>query len=452
MLSTPSLNGSHFTGDVMRPVRWIHHRLKIMAAALGWVLLFCTMVLLHSSALTRNNLPLTDNSISDNFTTFKLLPTLRPTTSWATTRRPSYKTAKNRNNNKLQDNIFLFASNFLPEKLRTKALRRQEDVNSSTMRKIAGIKHRLSSLRKQYDLRGSGSSSGAKVNQKKNNTDPEAKYFKLFPTSNQKTPRERRNESESDVIPTIYVITPTYTRPQQIAELTRLGQTLRHVKALHWLVSEDADAYNLDVSEYLARSGVNYSHLLGPMPPRFKKAKKRDNNDPRGVSNRLAGLEWIRNHAKEGVLYFADDDNAYDVRLFEEIRRTKVVSMFPVGLVAELGLSTPIVRDGMVVGFYDGFISERTYPVDMAGFAVNVQYFLQQKHVTMPFKQGYEEDGFLRSLKFSISDIEPLADNCTKVLVWHTKTVKYPAALKITRTIETKLSNTNLARLVLTLQ
>jgi beta-1,3-glucuronyltransferase len=36
------------------------------------------------------------------------------------------------------------------------------------------------------------------------------------------------------------VITPTYPRYAQIAELTRLGQTLQHVQNLIWIVAEDA--------------------------------------------------------------------------------------------------------------------------------------------------------------------------------------------------------------------
>ncbi|MPC79782.1 Galactosylgalactosylxylosylprotein 3-beta-glucuronosyltransferase P [Portunus trituberculatus] len=56
---------------------------------------------------------------------------------------------------------------------------------------------------------------------------------------------------------------------------------------------------------------------------------------------------------------------------------TRQVSMFPVGLVTRLGVSTPIVSSGKLVGFYDGWIAGRRFPVDMAGFAVNVQFYLQ---------------------------------------------------------------------------
>ena len=51
-----------------------------------------------------------------------------------------------------------------------------------------------------------------------------------------------------------------------------------------------------------------------------------------------------------GVIYFGDDDNTYDLKLFEEIRFTKKVSMFPVGLLGPQGLSSPIVKHSKVIG------------------------------------------------------------------------------------------------------
>ena len=38
----------------------------------------------------------------------------------------------------------------------------------------------------------------------------------------------------------------------------------------------------------------------------------------RGVYNRRAALDWIRDRAEPGgVIYFADDDNSYDTRILE---------------------------------------------------------------------------------------------------------------------------------------
>lgn len=105
----------------------------------------------------------------------------------------------------------------------------------------------------------------------------------------------------------------------------------------------------------------------------------------------------------------------YNNVLIFQIRYTKKVSMFPVGLVTRLGVSTPIVKNGKVIGFYDGWIAGRKFPVDMAGFAINVQEFLDHPDALMPFSVGYEEDGLLKNLKIKTSDIEPKAGNCTEV-------------------------------------
>lgn len=149
-----------------------------------------------------------------------------------------------------------------------------------------------------------------------------------------------------------------------------------------------------------------------------------DKRSGRGVSNRRKAFQWLRdnylNTNQTGVIYFADDDNAYDERVFEEMRDTKIVSMFPVGLISTLGLSTPIVskKTGKIIGFHDPFIGRRKFAVDMAGFAVNLQYFLVKKKATMPYKVGYEEDYFLKSLGVKIFELEPKAKNCTEVSVF----------------------------------
>ncbi|XP_076243825.1 glucuronyltransferase P isoform X2 [Calliopsis andreniformis] len=229
------------------------------------------------------------------------------------------------------------------------------------------------------------------------------------------------NKSEETVEP-LYIITPTYRRPEQIPELTRMSHTLMLVKNVHWLVIEDANVATTQVTRLLERTGLKFEHLTAPMPEKYKQKK---GAKPRGVSNRNRGLQWIRANATSGVFYFADDDNTYDIALFEEIRKTKRVSMFPVGLCTKFGLSSPIIKKGKFIGFYDGWIAGRKFPVDMAGFAVNVKFLLQRPNATMPFKAGYEEDGFLKSLTpFEPKDIEFLADNCTKVLAWHTQTKK----------------------------
>lgn len=60
----------------------------------------------------------------------------------------------------------------------------------------------------------------------------------------------------------------------------------------------------------------------------------------------------------------------------------------------------------------------------MAGFAVSLDYLERSPNATMPYKAGYEEDEFLKSIGLKMADIEPKAKNCTDVLVWHTQTKK----------------------------
>ncbi|XP_017133843.1 galactosylgalactosylxylosylprotein 3-beta-glucuronosyltransferase P isoform X1 [Drosophila elegans] len=239
--------------------------------------------------------------------------------------------------------------------------------------------------------------------------------------------------------PPLYIITPTYRRPEQLAELTRLGYTLKHVVNLLWLVIEDANKTNPLVAHTLDRIGVPYEYMVAPMPEKYKQTKRAK---PRGVSNRNRGLEYLRHNATEGVLYFADDDNTYDISIFEQMRYITKVAMWPVGLVTKTGVSSPIIQGGKLVGFYDGWIGGRRYPVDMAGFAVSVKFLKERPKAQMPFKPGYEEDGFLRSLApLDNKEIELLADECRDILTWHTQTKKNAPAQALNRT---RYKNTNL--------
>ncbi|XP_053214276.1 galactosylgalactosylxylosylprotein 3-beta-glucuronosyltransferase 1-like [Panonychus citri] len=229
---------------------------------------------------------------------------------------------------------------------------------------------------------------------------------------------------EVKLIPTIYVITPTYTRPTQMADMTRLAQTLMLVKNVFWIVAEDSHLLNPQVADLLNRTNIPYIQLLGPRPKTHL-----DKRSGRGVSNRLVALDWLRTTFANdtntpGVIYFADDDNAYDIQVFEEMRDTKKVSVWPVGLIAKIGLSTPILdlKTNKVIGFHDPFMGRRKFAVDMAGFAVNLSLFLSKPKAIMPYKVGYEEDYFIRSLGVTIDDLEPKANNCTQILVWHSKT------------------------------
>jgi hypothetical protein len=63
------------------------------------------------------------------------------------------------------------------------------------------------------------------------------------------------------------------------------------------------------------------------------------------------------------------------------------------------------------------------------GFAVSLNYMAKYPNSTMPYKAGYEEDAFLKSIDLKINEIEPKAHDCTEVYVWHTQTTKSKSSL-----------------------
>lgn len=132
-------------------------------------------------------------------------------------------------------------------------------------------------------------------------------------------------EAHSPKLPSIYVVTATYARPEQRGELTRLRNTLLHVPKLKWIVVEDAVTPTDLVTQFLAASGIPYIHLHAVTPSDYK-LKRQDPSWllPKGVAQRNAALSWIRSHVDpekvQAVIYFADDDNAYSLELFDEVR------------------------------------------------------------------------------------------------------------------------------------
>jgi len=176
---------------------------------------------------------------------------------------------------------------------------------------------------------------------------------------------------------------------------------------------------------------LNFTHLYVATPKEVK-LKDKDPNwlKPRGVLQRNEALSWLRIHTHPdklpGVLFFADDDNTYSLQLFAEMRHTIKVSVWPVGLVGYLRYESPIVKDEKVTGWFTYWRPERPFAIDMAGFAVNLR--LLHLHPDAGFsnkvQRGFQESNFLSGVGVTLNDLEPKANMCTEVLVWHTRTEK----------------------------
>lgn len=162
--------------------------------------------------------------------------------------------------------------------------------------------------------------------------------------------------SKLSTLPTIYLITPTNSRAEtQLADLTRLRNTLWLVPKLYWIIVEDSPRPSRRVSNFMKDINMRSVHLFVPTDEKYILAANETRwKKPRGVAQRNRGLKWIRDNAElldpKGVVYFADDDNTYDIRLFEEMRYTERVSVWPVAFVGELLYERPICRDGKVLG------------------------------------------------------------------------------------------------------
>ena len=205
------------------------------------------------------------------------------------------------------------------------------------------------------------------------------------------------------------------------------------VPNVHWILVEDSEVKTELVTKFLNQIEIygqlKYTHLNVPTPIEYK-TKTSDPNwiKPRGVLQRNIALRWLREHQaeldKEGIVYFADDDNTYDLRLFNEMRNTTKVSVWPVGLVGGLLVEKPIVEDGIVTGWNSLWKPNRKFPIDMAGFAIKLRFLLENKDALFSLKvpRGFQETHLLKQIINDISDLEPKANGCNDILVWHTRT------------------------------
>jgi galactosylgalactosylxylosylprotein 3-beta-glucuronosyltransferase 3 len=134
------------------------------------------------------------------------------------------------------------------------------------------------------------------------------------------------------------------------------------------------------------------------------------------------------------VVYFADDDNAYDVQLFAELPATRQLSMVGVGFRGASryqGCHTTTVNPsqedtggGKIDSIVTNLALGRKYPIDMAGFAFSTAVLLEkQVRFQKCWTKGHLESKMVESIVGdNMSEIEPLAGGCTRILAWHVET------------------------------
>ena len=100
-----------------------------------------------------------------------------------------------------------------------------------------------------------------------------------------------------------------------------------HIPHLHWLLVEDSVERTPLVGRLLERCSVESTHLhVRTEEQRRLKTNKPVWLKPRGAEQRNLAIDWLRDGVakgrlpRAGVVYFGDDDNTYDLELFNQVR------------------------------------------------------------------------------------------------------------------------------------
>ena len=153
---------------------------------------------------------------------------------------------------------------------------------------------------------------------------------------------------------------------------------------------------------------------------------------------------------KTAPVYFADDDNTYDYKVFQkftQIKHDKVIGILPVGGSGGINLEGPTCNDHKVEKWHVSWNGRRLYAGDMAGFAIRAERFMSEKvRFEGKMKGLLEPEIFVKAVVELVDGIDfKWAEDkkyqgddedrkkifefvdCleSEVLVWHTKTVAF---------------------------
>uniref|UniRef100_A0A0K0DWW7 Galactosylgalactosylxylosylprotein 3-beta-glucuronosyltransferase n=1 Tax=Strongyloides stercoralis TaxID=6248 RepID=A0A0K0DWW7_STRER len=224
----------------------------------------------------------------------------------------------------------------------------------------------------------------------------------------------------------IIIITPTYKRITRYPDIIRLANTLQHLSEIHWIIIEDGHKKSSGVERILNNTNIPFTYIASKTPSGIPKRGwwQRDKALDLLISSKS---KFIKPNQK-GIVYFADDDNSYDLRLFNNyIRNVKKIGVWAVAF-SSSPIEAPIVKNGKVVGFQSYYAPNRKFAMDMASFAISLDLFISKPNVrfTMdPSKYSQSpEPILLTGLGIEREDLEPFGYNSKikEVFVYHTKT------------------------------
>jgi len=232
----------------------------------------------------------------------------------------------------------------------------------------------------------------------------------------------------------LILVTCTYNHINRISYFKYLiNNIFSKLNNYTWIIVEDDSKIDNRLNKLLEQSGVNYEYLYyGP-------------TKSGGNAQRNFALEYIYDSQIDGIIYSVDDDNAYDLQLFEELRKVKNIAIFPVG-----GWGRP--KDNAERPILDEnhkFIKwnstwQRKYATDMGGFAFHSSLLDKIKKPFWTYHaHGGGETEFIDRLVSDINEIDfSLCDYCSNCYVYHNKLreIQHPEvdSLQVYRTAKNK--------------
>ncbi|XP_062206491.1 probable beta-1,4-xylosyltransferase IRX9L [Phragmites australis] len=235
------------------------------------------------------------------------------------------------------------------------------------------------------------------------------------------------NDSVIVVRKQLIIVTSTSVRPHQAYYLNRLAHVLKNVPPpLLWIVAE-WPYQSRETAEILRSSGVMYRHLIC----------NRNTTNIRKiiVCQKNNAIFHTKKHRLDGIVHFADEERAYSVDLFEEMRKIRRFGTWPVaihvGAKYRVVLEGPLCRGNQVTGWHANQRRgvPRRFPIGFSGFAFNSTILWDPQRWNSPTLEsiilhsggrgGLQESRFIEKLVEDESQMEGLADNCTRIMVWN---------------------------------
>jgi hypothetical protein len=214
------------------------------------------------------------------------------------------------------------------------------------------------------------------------------------------------------IFPYLNIITCTFPRPLRIKYLSHLKDLLSNEQNIRWIIVDDNDQKDNELVKFLP----NFATYLYIGPTRNK-----------GHAQRNLALEYIYDNKFDGLIYNADDDNMYDHRMFQELRKTKIFSFLPVGGDLSGIDGTPerpiLGRRGKFIGWNSYW--QRKYAIDMGGFCFDSSLLHKLRKPFWSYEDGRGgENEFIDKLISSPHEAEFLCDGCTVTYCFHNELLR----------------------------